>query len=308
MMVLLVRRLWQLVFVLLALTMLIFGLMHLSGDPVALMAGEGATLEDLRRVRERMGFDQPIYIQYGRYMAGLLRGDLGTSFRQHRPVTAIVLERVPATIQLTLLAQLTAVVFAFPVGVISALWRNSLFDRAAMGAAVLGQAIPVFWFGIMLILIFSVNLRWTPVGGRAGAVAFILPVITLSAVFVAQNARLIRSSLLEVMSLDFVRTARSKGVSEWSVVFRHALRNSLIPVVTMLGLQFGNLLSGAVVTEMVFAWPGLGRLLIQAVLGRDVPLVLGTTIIIAVFVVSINLAVDLLYGLIDPRARSDAES
>lgn len=306
MMVLFVRRLGQLAFVLLALTVLIFGLMHLSGDPVALMAGEGATLADIERVRERMGFDQPIYVQYARYMAGLVRGDLGTSVRQHRPVATLVLERVPATLQLTILAQLMAVVVAFPVGVVSAIWRNSVFDRAAMAAAVFAQAIPVFWFGIMLILVFSVGLRWTPVGGRTSALALVLPVITLSAVFVAQNARLIRSSLLEVLSLDFIRTARSKGVAERSVIFRHAMRNALIPVVTILGLQFSNLLSGAVVTEMVFAWPGLGRLLVQAVLGRDVPLVLGSTIMIAAVVVFINLIVDLLYGVIDPRIRSEA--
>lgn len=306
MMVLLVQRLGQLAFVLLALTVLIFGLMHLSGDPVALMAGEGATLADLERVRERMGFDQPVHVQYLRYMTGLLRGDLGTSVRQHRPVATLVLERVPATLQLTVLAQLMAVLVAFPVGVVSAIWRNSVFDRAAMAAAVFAQAIPVFWFGIMLILVFSVGLRWTPVGGRTGTFALVLPVITLSAVFVAQNARLIRSSLLEVMSLDFVRTARSKGVSERSVIFRHAMRNALIPVVTILGLQFSNLLSGAVVTEMVFAWPGLGRLLVQAVLGRDVPLVLGSTIMIAAVVVFINLIVDLLYGVIDPRVRAES--
>ncbi len=306
MMVLMVQRLGQLVFVLLALTMLIFGLMHVSGDPVALMAGEGATLAELERVRERMGFDQPVYVQYGRYMAGLLRGDLGTSMRQQRPVATLVLERVPATLQLTVVAQLVAIVVAFPVGVVSAIWRNSVFDRAAMSAAVFAQAIPVFWFGIILILVFSVGLRWTPVGGRASALALVLPVITLSAVFVAQNARLIRSSLLEVMSLDFVRTARAKGVAERSVIFRHAMRNALIPVVTILGLQFSNLLSGAVVTEMVFAWPGLGRLLVQAVLGRDVPLVLGSTIMIAVVVVFINLIVDMLYGVIDPRVRTES--
>jgi ABC-type dipeptide/oligopeptide/nickel transport system permease component len=306
MMVMLVRRLGQLAFVLLVLTMLIFSLMHLSGDPVALMAGEGATLVELERIRERMGFDQPVYVQYGRYMAGVLRGDLGTSMRQHRPVATLVLERVPATLQLTVLAQLVAIVVAFPVGVVSAIWRNSVFDRAAMSAAVFAQAIPVFWFGILLILVFSVGLRWTPVGGRGSALALVLPVITLSAVFVAQNARLVRSSLLEVMSLDFVRTARSKGVAERSVIFRHAMRNALIPVVTMLGLQFSNLLSGAVVTEMVFAWPGLGRLLVQAVLGRDVPLVLGSTIMIAAVVVFVNLIVDLLYGVIDPRVRSEA--
>jgi ABC-type dipeptide/oligopeptide/nickel transport system permease component len=305
MMGLLVRRLGQLVFVLVALTALIFGLMHLSGDPVSLMAGEGATLADMERIRTRMGFDQPIHVQYGRYMADLLRGDLGTSLRQHRPVSQLVFERVPATLQLTLLAQLLAIVVAFPIGVISALWRNSVVDRAAMTFAVFMQAIPVFWLGIMLILVFSVGLRWTPVGGRATVTALVLPVVTLAGVFLAQNARLIRSSLLEVMSLDFIRTARSKGAPPWSVIFRHAMRNALIPLVTVLGLQFSNLLSGAVVTEMVFAWPGLGRLLVQAVLGRDVPLVLGATIIIAVFVVLINLVVDILYGVIDPRVRSE---
>lgn len=305
MMTLIVQRLGQLVFVLVALTMLIFGLMHLSGDPVTLMAGEGATLEDIERVRERMGFDQPVHVQYGRYMVGLLQGDLGTSLRQHRPVGELVIDRVPATLQLTVLAQLLAIAVAFPIGVVSAIWRNSVVDRVAMTFAVFMQAIPVFWLGIMLILIFSVGLRWTPVGGRATPEAIILPVVTLAGVFMAQNARLIRSSLLEVLSLDFVRTARSKGAPGWSVIFRHAMRNALIPLVTVLGLQFSNLLSGAVVTELVFAWPGLGRLLVQAVLNRDVPLVLGATIIIAVFVVFVNLIVDLLYGVIDPRVRTE---
>jgi ABC-type dipeptide/oligopeptide/nickel transport system permease component len=303
---LVLRRIGQLAFVVVAVTALVFGLLHLSGDPAALIAGESATLSDIEELRERMGFNRPWYVQYGLYMSRLVQGDMGMSIRHRRPVATLVVERLPATLQLTVLAQLVAVVIAFPIGVISAIRRNTILDRAAMGGAVLAQSVPIFWLGMMLILLFSVTLRWTPVGGRGSLASIVLPVVTLSMIYVAQNARLIRSSLLEVMSLDFVRTARSKGVAERSVILRHALRNALIPVVTILGLQFGHLISGAIVTEIVFAWPGIGRLMVQAVLGRDVPLVLGATMLIATFVVLVNLVIDLLYGVIDPRAQTEA--
>ncbi|MBX3143574.1 MAG: ABC transporter permease [Trueperaceae bacterium] len=284
-------------------TLLVFLLMVSSGDAAALMAGESATIAEIEELRTRLGFDRPWYEQYARYMKRVVQGDLGRSVRQQREVTAIVLERFPATLQLSGLALLVSIVVALPVGIVSAVKRNSIFDRIAMGAAVLAQAIPVFWLGIVLILIFSVGLGVTPVGGRTNARAFILPVVTLSTIYVARNARLIRSSLLEVMTLDFVRTARAKGLPESRVLMAHAFRNSLIPVMTVVGLQFGGLLSGAVVTELVFAWPGVGRLLVQAVVGRDTPLVLGATIMIATFIVLVNLVTDMLYGMVDPRVR-----
>lgn len=297
------NRIVQLGLVLLAVTLLVFVLMVSSGDAAALMAGESATIAEIDDLRARLGFDRPWYEQYARYMQRVIQGDLGRSVRQQRDVTAIVLERFPATLQLSGLAFLVSIAVALPVGIVSAVKRNSIFDRIAMGAAVLAQAVPVFWLGIVLILIFSVWLGVTPVGGRTGGRAIILPVVTLSTIYVARNARLIRSSLLEVMSLDFVRTARAKGLPESRVLMVHAFRNSLIPVMTVVGLQFGGLLSGAVVTELVFAWPGVGRLLVQAVLGRDTPLVLGATIMIAAFIVLVNFATDMLYGVVDPRVR-----
>ena len=300
------KRLFHLLLVLLAISLLAFVLLFLAGDPVSLMAAETATLEDIEALKRRLGLDQPWYVQYVNYLGQLLQGDFGNSIRQQRPVLELVLERMPATLQLTVTAQLLSIAIALPIGILSAVRHNSVFDQLAMGGAVLAQAIPIFWLGIMLILLFSVNLRWTPVAGRDGPISLVLPVITLSAIYLARNARLIRASLLEVLRADFIRTARSKGMREQRVVLRHALRNALIPVVTLLGLQFSNLLSGAVVTEMVFAWPGAGRLVVQAVLARDVPLVLGAVVIIASFVVLVNLLVDISYGLIDPRVRASS--
>jgi ABC-type dipeptide/oligopeptide/nickel transport system permease component len=299
-----IRRLLQAIFVLFVVSFLAFGLLFLSGDPATMMAGETWTVEDIEDLRHRLGLDRPWYEQYGRYLLRIARGDFGHSIRQQRPVVELIAERLPATLQLTLSAQVLALVLSIPVGVLSATRRNSVLDQLVMGAAVFVQALPLFWLGIMLILVVSVKLGWTPVGGRTGPRSMILPVITLSSIYVARNARLVRSSLLEVLDQDYIRTARAKGLREQYVLHRHALRNALIPVVTMLGLQFGHLLSGAVVTETVFAWPGAGRLIIQSVLARDVPLVQGAVTIVAAFVVFANLIVDLLYGFLDPRART----
>jgi peptide/nickel transport system permease protein len=299
----LVRRLLQALLVLWAVSFLTFGLLHLSGDPAVLMAGENWTKEEVEDLRHRMGLDRPWYEQYGRYLLRVVQGDFGLSIRQNRPVMELVAERLPATLQLTLTAQLVSIVIAIPVGVLSATRRNTVIDQVTMGAAVLAQALPIFWLGIMLILVFSVKLRWTPVAGRGDLLSLVLPVVTLSTLYVASNARLVRSSLLEVLGHDYIRTARAKGLREWAILYRHALRNSLIPVVTMLGLQFGHLLSGAVVTETVFAWPGTGRLIIQAVLARDLPLVQGAVTVVAAFVVFATLLIDLLYGVLDPRAQ-----
>jgi len=297
------RRMLHTIVVLFAVSLLAFCLTFIAGDPVTLMAGENWTPEEVTEFRHRLGLDRPWYEQYGSYIARLVTGDLGTSLRQQRPVFDLITERLPATLELTLSALVLSTFIAFPIGVLSATRRNSLLDQLVMGLAVLAQAMPVFWLGIMLILIFSVGLRWTPVGGRTGAVSLVLPVLSLSALYIARNARLVRSSLLEVLAEDYVRTARAKGLNEQSVLYRHALRNALIPVVTMIGLQFGHLLGGAVITETVFAWPGVGRLIVQSVLSRDPPLVQGAVIIIAGFVVFVNLVVDFVYGWIDPRAR-----
>ena len=298
-----IRRFLQAIVVLWAVSFLTFGLLHMSGDPAVLMAGENWTKQEVEDLRHRMGLDRPWYEQYGRYLLRVMQGDFGRSIRQQRPVMDLIVERLPATLQLTLSAQIVSIVIAIPVGILSAIRRNTIIDQITMGAAVLAQALPIFWLGIMLILVFSVKLRWTPVAGRDGLASLILPVITLSTLYVASNARLVRSSLLEVMGHDYIRTARAKGLHEWAILSRHALRNSLIPVVTMLGLQFGHLLSGAVVTETVFAWPGTGRLIIQAVLARDFPLVQGAVTVVAAFVVFATLLIDILYGVLDPRTQ-----
>lgn len=298
-----VRRLLQAILVLVAVSMLTFGLMYLSGDPVVLMTGDNWTLEEIEELRVRLGLDRPVYEQYARYLERLAHGDFGTSVRQHRPVMELIAERLPATLQLTLTAQILATLLAIPLGVIAATRANSLIDNVVMAGAVLAQSLPIFWLGLMLILVFSVKLRWTPVGGQAGLSSLVLPVITLSTLYVARNARLVRSSLMDVLAEDYIRTARGKGLVESTVLYRHGLRNALIPVVTMLGLQFGHLLSGAVITETIFAWPGTGRLIVNAILSKDAPLVQGAVTVIAALVISLNLLVDILYGFLDPRIR-----
>lgn len=298
-----VRRFLQAILVLLAVSMLTFGLMYLSGDPVVLMTGDNWTLQEIEELRIRLGLDRPVYEQYARYLERLAHGDFGTSVRQHRPVMELIAERLPATLQLTLTAQILATLLAIPLGVISATRANSLIDNVVMAGAVLAQSLPIFWLGLMLILVFSVKLRWTPVGGQTGLSSLVLPVVTLSTLYVARNARLVRSSLIDVLAEDYIRTARGKGLGESTVLYRHGLRNALIPVVTMLGLQFGHLLSGAVITETIFAWPGTGRLIVNAILSKDAPLVQGAVTVIAALVISLNLLVDILYGFLDPRIR-----
>jgi peptide/nickel transport system permease protein len=256
-----------------------------------------------------MGFDRPVYIQYLDFASDAVRGDFGTSLRQGQPVFDLILERVPATLKLALTAFVLSVVISIPVGIISATKRNSLADNAVMGFSLLGQSLPGFFLGIMLIYIFGGKLGWLPSYGQgdgsfvSSLKHLILPAITLSTFSLARNARLVRSSLLEVLGLDFVRTARSKGLAERVVMYRHALKNALIPVVTIFGLEFGTLLGGAVITETVFAWPGIGRMVVLAIQQRDFPVVVGAVTVIATVFVFLNLAVDLLYGVIDPRVR-----
>jgi peptide/nickel transport system permease protein len=277
--------------------------MFLAGDPASAMVGEDWTREQVEAFRHQMGFDQPWYVQYGRFVGRAVRGDLGTSLRQHQPNLSLILDRMPATLELAAAAMLLSIVVAFPAGVISAARRHSWLDNAASLAAILGQSMPAFWLGIMLILIFGVGLRWTPVAGRGGLDHLVLPALTLSAYPIARNARMVRSSMLEVLGQAYVTTARAKGLREIIVLIRHALRNALIPVVTLIGLEFGSLLGGAVITESIFAWPGVGRLTVQAIYGRDIPLVQAAVIVLAAIFVVINLVVDLCYMLLDPRIR-----
>ncbi len=304
-----IRRILQAFLVMLGVTFLVFIVMFQAGDPVILMASPDASAEEIENLRRNLGLDRPWYIQYADFLGGAVQGDFGNSLRQGQPVFNLVMERIPATLQLAASAFVFSVVISIPVGVISATRRNTIYDNLAMGFALLGQSLPVFFLGVMLIWIFGFVFGWLPSAGR-GDPDFvsrmrhlILPAITLGTFSLAQNARLVRSSLLEVLGLDYVKTARAKGISEYHVIMRHALRNALIPVVTVIGIQFGALLGGAVITETVFAWPGIGRLLIQAINQQDFPLAVGAVTIIALIFVVLNLIVDLTYGFLDPRVR-----
>lgn len=301
---LLLRRLIRSVLVLLGTTIIIFATVRvIPGDPARLMLPADATAEDVERFRERMGFDEPVYRQYGTYLKGLLVGDLGRSMRYRRPVLELVLERLPATIELAGVAAILAVLVAVPAGIVSAIKRDSLYDNAFMFLSVFAQSVPIFWLGIVMILVFSVQLHWLPTSGRGTLRQLILPGIALATYISALLARLTRSCMLEVLMQDYVRTARAKGLRELSVTCRHALKNAVVPIVTVLGLQIGTLLGGSVIVETVFAWPGIGTLAVGAIYNRDYPLIQGTVLIAAVMFVVTNLVVDLVYLYLDPRIR-----
>jgi ABC-type dipeptide/oligopeptide/nickel transport system permease component len=290
--------------VLLGTTIIIFATVRvIPGDPARLMLPADATAEDVERFRERMGFDEPVYRQYGTYLKGLLVGDLGRSMRYRRPVLELVLERLPATIELAGVAAILAVLVAVPAGIVSAIKRDSLYDNAFMFLSVFAQSVPIFWLGIVMILVFSVQLHWLPTSGRGTLRQLILPGIALATYISALLARLTRSCMLEVLMQDYVRTARAKGLRELSVTCRHALKNAVVPIVTVLGLQIGTLLGGSVIVETVFAWPGIGTLAVGAIYNRDYPLIQGTVLIAAVMFVVTNLVVDLVYLYLDPRIR-----
>jgi ABC-type dipeptide/oligopeptide/nickel transport system permease component len=296
------RLVWALA-LLVAMTLVVFLVAHLSGDPTALYVGPEGTRQDYEILRAALGFDRPLPEQYGRFLVRAVHGDFGRSLRHQQPTLPLVLGRFPATVKLALLAILLAVLLALPLGILSALRRNSILDSAAMTFALSGQCMPTFWLGILLILVFAVNLRWVPVYGGEGLRALALPAVTLGVWAMARTARITRSSMLEVLPLDFVRTARAKGVSEWGVVLRHALRNGAIPVVTAVGLELGNLLGGAVITEAVFAYPGVGRLAVEAVVNKDIPLLQAVVFTVAAALILLNLAIDLVYMALDPRVR-----
>jgi peptide/nickel transport system permease protein len=250
-----------------------------------------------------MGFDDPLIVQYGRFLKGALRGDFGLSFRHNQPALQLVWDRMPATVQLTLAAMLISVSIAVPIGILSAVKRNSLLDHVGMVIALLGQSMPVFWLGIMLILIFGVKLRLLPSFGMGGIDHLILPALTLGMFTMARTARLTRSEMLEILGQEYIRTARAKGVPPWSVILRHALKNAAIPIVTVIGLEMGTLLGGAIITETIFAWPGVGRLTVQAIYNRDFPVVQAAVFTLACIFVLINFVVDILYTYLDPRVR-----
>ena len=280
-----------------------FALVHLSGDPVLLMVPADASPELVADTRRALGFDRPLPEQFGRYLANVAQGDLGTSLRINRPVARLIRERLPATVELTLAALLLATVTAIPAGIVSAVKRGTIVDRLAMIGAVAGQAVPIFWLALLLITLFGVRLRWLPVFGHGTWAHLVLPAVSLSTIVLGRLARLVRSSMLEVLGQDYVRTARAKGLGELRVLSVHALRNAAIPIVTLLGLQFAQLLGGAVVTETIFAWPGVGRLVVEAIFNRDFPLVQGVVLVVSLIFVVVSLLIDIAYALLDPRVR-----
>ena len=302
----LIRRILLTIPVLLGVATLVFALIHLvPGDPAQAMLGDSASATDVADLRSRLGLDRPLLEQYARFMSGLVQGDLGTSFRTSQPVLIAIAERVPATVELALASMLVAVLVAMPLGIIAAVRRGTPVDYMAMTIALFGISIPNFWLGPMLAIVFAVQLGWLPVSGRGGWESLVLPAISLGAALAAILARMTRASLLEELRELYVRAAQARGVSRARAVLAHALRNSLIPLVTILGLQFGAVLTGAVITETIFAWPGVGRLLIQSISFRDYPLVQGCILLIAVTYVTVNLITDLVYGVLDPRIRYD---
>jgi len=300
----LVRRAWQSLFTLLGLSIVVFSLLRLSGDPVNLLVPVNATPAEIETTRKIYGLDRPLPEQYWSFVTKAVQGDFGKSIRSGQSVLPLVLERLPATGVLALASLALALLMAFPVGIFAALYRNTWVDRLLMGFALLGQSMPVFWLGILLMLIFAVNLQVLPATGtREGWRSLVLPGITLGMLFMARTARLLRSEMLEVLGADYILTARGKGLSEHLVVWRHALRNALLPVVTLIGLDMGSLLAGSVITETIFAWPGMGRLAVNAIYGRDYPVVQATVFVVAITYLLINLLVDLLYVTLNPRVR-----
>jgi len=283
---------------------MVFLLAHIvPGDPVQQMLGEGARAEDLQQLRHALGLDVPITVQYGRYLQGVIHGDLGESFRFREPVSRVVLEHYPATLELALVALLVCVAIGIPAGLLAAERRATATDRSVGIFTLFGLSVPNFALGPVLILVFSVLLGWLPVSGRGGPAHLMLPAVTLGASLAAILTRMVRTSVIEELSSDYVRTARAKGLSSAAVLFRHAFRNALIPILTILGLQFGTLLAGTIVTETIFSWPGIGRLAVQAINARDYPLLQGCILLIAVSYVLVNLLTDFVYALIDPRVR-----
>lgn len=319
----LVRRLLQTVIVIFGVTLLAFITLHMAGDPTYLYVSERASQQEIIETRAKLGFDRPLPEQYLNFLFDLARGDLGDSLRQRRPALGLVLERLPATLELTFAAMLISTVIAIPVGIIAASRRGTFFDGGTMLLAMFGQSMPSFWLGIMLLLGLGLGLRILPISGHVPFLApllegrldvaianlplsvrhVLLPAITVGVFSLSRNARLVRSSMLEVLSSEYVTTARSKGLNERVIIVRHAFRNALIPIVTMLGLEFGFLLSGVVVVETVFSWPGVGRLVFNAINQRDIPVVLASVVVFSLLFVFLNLIVDVLYARLDPRVR-----
>lgn len=299
-----VLRFLHLVPVLLGISFLVFLLLHLvPGDPVHMMLQDVGSPEQVERMRHQLGLDRPLYLQYVNFVVRAAQGDFGRSIHTHRPVAQEIAYRVPYTMRMALAAMLVAIVLGIALGSIAAMHHHSILDYGTMVIALAGVSLPSFWFGLVLILIFSLYLRWLPPAGADSLLHLILPSITLGSGAAAIIARLTRSSMLEVFQQDFIRTARAKGVGNPRLIYRHALKNAMIPVVSIVGLQFAGLLGGAVIVETVFSWPGIGRLAVDAIFNRDIPVIQAVVLVAAVIFVFVNLLVDLLYGVLDPRIR-----
>lgn len=298
------RRLLTLIPTLIGVVTLVFAFIHLvPGDPVDVMLGETAKAADKAALRAELGLEKPIAEQYAAYVGSLAKGDMGRSFSYRKPVSELILQRLPATAQLAGMAMLVAVLVSVPLGVLSAVKKGTAADRAGLVGSLLGVSMPSFWLGPLLVLLFSIKLGWLPVSGREGFKSAILPALTLGAGMAAILSRMLRSSLLDVLGAEYLQAARARGVAEWRVIWVHALRNASLPVITLMGLQLGSLLSGAVITEAVFAWPGIGTLMLQGIGARDYPLVQGCVLVISLGYVCANLLADLVHRWADPRIR-----
>jgi peptide/nickel transport system permease protein len=299
----LLRRVLQSLLVLFGVSFVVFAILFLTGDPALVLLPPDASAEDVAKFRQEMGFNDPFFVQYARFLTGALRGDFGQSIRHGEPAFDLVIERMPATFELSGAALLIALCLAIPAGIVSAVRRNSVIDYISTVVALLGQSMPTFWLGIMLILLFSVQLNLLPSSGRGGWAHMLLPAVTLGLFTTARITRLTRSGMLEVLSQDYIRTARAKGVANPPVVWKHALKNAAIPIVTIVGIELGTLLGGSVITETIFAWPGVGRLSVQAIYNRDYPVVQAAVFMLSTTFVLVNLIVDVLYTYLDPRIR-----
>ena len=299
------KRILYMIPVLLGVTLLVFFIMHLApGNVAAMILGENATKEQIAALEAEMGLDRPLLIQYLDYLLGLLHGDLGTSYTTGASVTSEIMARFPYTVVLTLVAAVVSILLALPLGILAAVKQNTWVDNVSMVVSLIGVSMPIFWLALLLVLAFSLNLGWFPVQGADGWKSYVLPAISLGFMNMASIARTTRSSMLETVRQDYIRTARAKGVPKRDAIVKHAFENALIPTITVCGIQLGQLLGGSVLTETVFAWPGIGRLMVQSISSRDVPMVLGCMVVMTVCFSVVNLLVDLLYAFVDPRIKA----
>jgi len=301
----LLRRLYQAILVLLVVSGIVFVILHISGDPLALLMPQDAPPSDIEEMRRSLGLDKPLIVQYGLFLKNAAQGNLGVSYHHGQPALKLVLERLPASLELVVTTILISLILAVPIGVLAASRRGTTVDRASLLGSLIGISAPPFWIGIVFILIFSVELQWLPSSGRGTWAHLILPAGSLALYRLALFIRLIRAGMLDIMTMDFIRTARSKGVSEKKVVYKHALKNTLIPFVTIAGMQMGSLLAGAIVTEKVFAWPGMGRLFLEAIGVMDFPVIIAWALVTSTIFLTVNLAVDIIYVWLDPRIRHE---